>query len=208
MTSPVPNRGGRPRRVTDLDALSPAAVAMLAARGYTECTMTDLARELDISVRTLHRYFPAKADIVWSPFQQVLDERRALLDASNPAEPPMDVLRHAICSSLQEMAADPEHLRAAVRLISSTPDLAVSERVRLGNEVNRDFLTARLPATTWPPLAEILSAAIGATTMAAMRWWADQPAGAHEPHTIVDEALRTLESGFAAHLLPAEDDIR
>lgn len=39
--------------------------------------MADLARELDVSVRTLRRYF-AKADIVWSPLRRILDDRRAI----------------------------------------------------------------------------------------------------------------------------------
>ncbi|MFC5748978.1 TetR/AcrR family transcriptional regulator [Actinomadura rugatobispora] len=174
-------------------------MALLAERGYAGCTMAELARELGISVRTLHRYFPVKADIVWSPIERVLDDRRAVLDASDPDEPPMDVLRRAICSSLRDMAADQEHLRAAVRLVSATPELAVSERIRLGTDVNRDFLARRLPDNAWPPLAEVLSAAISATTMAAMSWWADQPPGVHAPHTVVDEALRKLQWGFTDH---------
>ncbi|WP_170201551.1 TetR/AcrR family transcriptional regulator [Actinocorallia herbida] len=204
MTNAGPNRGGRPRRATDpVASLSPAAVALLAERGYSECTMADLARELDVSVRTLHRYFPAKADIVWSPIERALADRRAFLEAADPGEHPMDVLRRAICSSLQDMAAETGHLRAAVRLVAATPELAVSERVRLGTQINRDFLAERLPADAWPPLADVLSAAISTTTMAAMSWWAAQPPGTHEPHTVVDEALRKLQKGF---IEPAADD--
>lgn len=159
--------------------------------------MTDLAQALDVSVRTLNRYFPAKADIVWSPVEQVLAERKAFLDASDPDEPPMRVLRRMICSSLQGMAAESDHLRAAVQLISSTPELAAtSKRVRIGTEANRVFLAERLPKDAWPPLAKVLSEAVSTTAMAAMSWWADQPPGAHAPHIVVDEALRRLEAGF------------
>jgi AcrR family transcriptional regulator len=193
------NRGGRPRRVTDLASLSRAAVTVLTERGYSNCTMTDLARELDISVRTLHRYFPAKADIVWSPLHRTLEERQTILDASARDEPPMDAIRRSIRSSLIVMATDPAHLRAAVRLISATPELSVSERVRLGTELNRAFLVERLRPDGWPPLADVLSAAISATAMAAMTWWADQPAGEHDPHTVVDDALRRLEAGLLAN---------
>lgn len=82
--------------------------------------MADLARELDVSVRTLRRYF-AKADIVWSPLRRILDDRRAILETSDRADPPMDVIRRAICSSLSSRGTNPEELRTVVRLTSSTP---------------------------------------------------------------------------------------
>src|SRR5699024_4927957 len=54
---------GRPP-VADVESLRAAALPLIERHGYEQVSMSALAGELGVSVRTLHRYFPAKADIV------------------------------------------------------------------------------------------------------------------------------------------------
>lgn len=181
------------------DALVPAAVTFLAERGYASSTMTDIADALGVSVRTLHRYFPAKADIVWRPVEQTLAAESAAHETADPDEPPIRALRRKVAKTLRESGVDQEHLRAAMLLIAATPELESSERIVGGTAANRDFLAGQLPDTAWPPLADVYSAAVTSVTLAALKWWAAQPPGAYDPRAVVDQALSKLEDGFTPH---------
>lgn len=93
----VPDEGLRDRKKARTRlAIEDAALELFAERGYEATTVDDIAERADVSVTTLFRYFPTKAEIVLSDHaQQVPALRQAILD--RPAgESDLEAIRVAL----------------------------------------------------------------------------------------------------------------
>lgn len=61
----APRRRGRPNRpVLSADRITAAAIKIVSTRGYHHLTMTELARELKVSVSALYNHTPSKRDVL------------------------------------------------------------------------------------------------------------------------------------------------
>src|SRR3954453_14644012 len=100
-------RAGRPPLTTRLE-IERVALALCAERGFDETTVEDIAAAAGISRRTFFRYFASKNDVVWGDFDAGLRHFADALDAAEPGQPWMDVLRVAV---VDFNSLDPELVR-------------------------------------------------------------------------------------------------
>src|SRR5690606_18312451 len=78
MTTRTPRRGRPP--LADIEELRALALTEIERLGYGDVSMAALAEAVGVSVRTLHRYFPAKADIVWGGIESSIEALKEALD--------------------------------------------------------------------------------------------------------------------------------
>ena len=74
-------RRGRPP-LADITQLRAEAMQVVLRNGYAEVSMREIADEVGLSLRTLHRYFPGKADIVWGDVDSSFDALRIALGSA------------------------------------------------------------------------------------------------------------------------------
>ena len=189
---------GRPKSA-DAGVIAIQALRVLDARGYRECTMADVAAEAGISIRTLHRYFPAKADIVWGPVDISFQSLRQRLDETPVGMPLARALREGIIASFSDHPEDKSTTRLRMRLIGRTPELRAnsSEPFRRWRQSIVDFVAERTGSDPLDLLPTVAGSAVQVTTMSALVWWATN-IEAGDPDVAVAEALDALGAGFSA----------
>jgi AcrR family transcriptional regulator len=77
------------------ERLREAAFALFERRGYETTKVEDVARAAGVSPRTVYRYFPTKAELVFFDMPGLLEELVALVMARPAAEPPFVAVRNA-----------------------------------------------------------------------------------------------------------------
>jgi len=195
-----PARRGRPATVS-ADHLADVALQLWDQHGFDDVALGDIAREAGVTARTLLRYFPSKVDIVWHPLASSIGDLADHL-AGTPAGGTIATrVRLGVLGSLADVQ-DHDATRLRLKVISRTPSLHAntSGPFVAWRSIIRDFVTTErgLPA---PDLsAEAFAAAVQATTMAALTWWAGHPD--RTPIALVDRTLRELESGFTGTTIP------
>jgi AcrR family transcriptional regulator len=154
--------GLRERRKARIrETISVTASRLFLERGYDQVSITDIAREAEVSRRTLFAYFPTKEDLVLQRFADHEDEAARAVRARRPDQPPLEALRDAMLIALKQhdpntgLNDDPEII-AFLRLITSTESLAarltrytargVAALTEALRESGFDSLTARLAA--------------------------------------------------------------
>jgi AcrR family transcriptional regulator len=193
--SASPTRRGRPATVT-ADHLADIALRLWDEHGFDEVPLGDVAREAGVTVRTLLRYFPSKADIVWHPLAASIGDLAGHLAGTSSAETIAGRVRLGILASLAEVQ-NHDATRLRLLVIGRTPTLHAntSGPFVAWRAVIRDFATAERGLVGADMAADAFAAAVQATTMAALTWWAGH--ADRTPIALVDRALRDLESGFA-----------
>lgn len=119
----VPRTTGRPVTI-DPDAVAAVALRLFSEHGYEQTSMEDIAREAGIGRKSLYRYFPGKADLVWGGMEPVVKASgRALEGARVAGRSGGDPDDDGILAGLRA---------AAIAGVSTIPDLAVTRgRLRL-----------------------------------------------------------------------------
>jgi AcrR family transcriptional regulator len=135
------------------EALVAAGMRLLADRGFDAVTVADIAAEADVAPRTFHRYFPDKAELLFSADTELLETVRAALDRQPPGAAPVDLLRAVLAAVCEPLAGRHDELVARNRLLKEVPavrdrDLAKRAALeelmaghlakRLGVEVDQD----------------------------------------------------------------------
>ncbi|GAA2140202.1 hypothetical protein GCM10009825_27740 [Arthrobacter humicola] len=70
---------GRPATI-DPEAVARIALRLFAERGYEQTSMEDIAGAAGIGRKSLYRYFPSKADLVWGGIEPVTEAAGRALD--------------------------------------------------------------------------------------------------------------------------------
>lgn len=159
MTEPM---GLRERKKVRLrETIAATAIRMFLDAGFDQVSITDIAREAEVSRRTLFTYFPTKEDLVLQRFADHEEEAARTVRTRRTDQPPLDALRAAMLDALRRrdpntgLNDDPE-IAAFLQLVTGTESLAA----RLGRYTSRgvdslaealrengfDALTARLVA--------------------------------------------------------------
>jgi AcrR family transcriptional regulator len=105
---------------------------LFAEQGYQQTTLAQIADEADVALSTFFNYFPTKLDIVFCPFEGVVESaRRRILE-----RPAGESALHAVSAWLSEDLPHVEipyedALRRYPQIISSDPELVDGQRLRL-----------------------------------------------------------------------------
>ncbi|HEY3502588.1 MAG TPA: TetR family transcriptional regulator [Actinocatenispora sp.] len=118
-------------------ALITAAQRLFAAHGYEKTTTDQIAAAVDVSQRTLFRYFANKDEIALAPLDEVQDSFAAALRERPRRETPMTALRNAIrtvfAGYLDEKGVAGDRLAvlgATLDLVGRTPALQAANMRR------------------------------------------------------------------------------
>jgi AcrR family transcriptional regulator len=160
MTEPAGLRERKKARLRE--TIAATAIRMFLESGFDQVSITDIAREADVSRRTLFAYFPTKEDLVLQRFADHEDEAARIVRAQQPDQPPLDALREALLDRLRQrdpstgLNDDPEII-AFLRLISGTESLAA--RLTRYTARGTDALAEALRESGFDPLTARLTAA-------------------------------------------------
>jgi AcrR family transcriptional regulator len=175
--------------------LREVALQLLAARGYDETTVDDIAVAAGMSRRTFHRYYASKEDVVIQLLADLGDQMREELTARPPGEPPAESLRHAVTVAINFCAGhhDAAKTLAVVRLILRTPVLHARslERQARWQADLAEVLAARLNLDVdalYPQMATRM--AFAALNTALERWATTD--GQADPLDLTDRAFTML----------------
>jgi AcrR family transcriptional regulator len=184
--------------------LAEAAAALFYEHGYDSTTIEDIAAAVEVSPRTVYRYFATKEDLIVALGQS---NSAIFLDALRDRphdEPIFTAVRSAVTSALAPKWQEAWRVRAFLTLIRDTPVLRARWVVEAYDDQRMvaEVLAARRGRAC--ELSDLIVA--GAIAMAintALQQWAEQ-SEVTSPEGFVDRALAQL----AAPLLPAEAPAR
>lgn len=165
-------RVGRPPKA-EPEALRGQLLDLIALVGYENTSMGSLAESVGMSVRTLHRYFPAKADIVWGGIEVSVDAFTAELNAAADSSPIVDAVAQAVTSVFARNIEDLKIMRARLRLIALSPELRAnrSSTFEGWRHAVIHFVATRRGESTEALISVTAGAAIHTAIMEALNWW-------------------------------------
>ncbi len=186
-------------------ALRHAALELVAARGFSNVTVEDIAAAADVSPRTFFNYFPSKEAALLADDPELLVELRSAMRSRPADEAVLDVVRSVMKSKLAESAhlldegsdpletlrrmkavlADP-HLRAVFVAHMGTIERCIAEGIaeRLGTDLAED------------PYPSLVAVSSTSALRLAFALWA-RSGGRARFASLVDAAFAALRSGLA-----------
>jgi AcrR family transcriptional regulator len=180
---------GRPP-VSSRQEVEAAAVELFLARGFEQTTVDDIAVAAGIGRSTFFRYFPAKADVLWLPFDHHLERLPGTLAERPPGEPLTTAIIHGVMQAMRE-SGDPRGvwLRRFVAQEEQAHQEQESVRWSRWATVVADFAATRLPGVR----GELAAAMLGAATQALIHSMLRRRAGQDtRTEAVLDEIEREL----------------
>jgi AcrR family transcriptional regulator len=174
-----PPRRGRPRGQTAQGAaargrLYATALQLIAVRGYGATTLREIAREADVSVGLLYRYFPSKQAIVLALYDD-LSTDFAREAAILPDGRWRDRFLAALRTSLRVLAPHQSALRALTPVLVGDPDEGIfsAETAFSRLRVQQVFESVVTGASDAPkaPLNDALGRLLYLVHLAVLLWW-------------------------------------
>ncbi|GAA4217628.1 TetR/AcrR family transcriptional regulator [Actinocatenispora rupis] len=184
------------------DALIASAQRLFAAQGYEGTTTGQIAEAVDVSQRTLFRYFANKDEVALAPLDEAQDSFAAALRARPRRETPMTAMRAAMGSVFSGYADDesgPRRLRALGQtfdLIVRTPSLHATHLRRVAD---REAQIAAIVAEregvdpVADPRPRLAAAVFDAALQVASTCQRNEP-GELDPRALYAELERTLDA--------------
>ena len=174
-----PRRRGRPPGITARGAdtrrrLYETAVRLIQSRGWHETTLRDVAREAEVSVGLLYRYFPSKRAVVLALYDELsadYADRAAVL----PPGRWRDRFVAALQTSLDVLRPHRGTLAALVGVLIGDADEGLfapgtAFSLRRVEQVFRNAVTGASDAPA-PALAEALGRLLYLVHLATILWW-------------------------------------
>jgi AcrR family transcriptional regulator len=110
------------RRLTTREALRRAALASFASKGFSNVTVTELAREAGVTERTFFRHFPTKEAVLFADYETQVE----WLSDSLARRPPSESVFDAVLGAVDSFPHDFEVVRQAA---SARTELISAERI-------------------------------------------------------------------------------
>jgi AcrR family transcriptional regulator len=170
-----------------------AGMRLFAERGFDATTVDEVAEVAGVSRRTLFRYFGSKGDIV---MEWARGTTAILAEASRArplAEEPLTSLHAAFVVLCETFSGSPEHIRAVVTMIETTPSL---RSYNLLKHARWEDSLAVVLAERDPGLGELHASLLARVGVAAFRTaldaWLRAEAPAATPRAELDTAFGLL----------------
>lgn len=173
--------------------LADIAIDLFAEHGFECVTVEQIAATAGISVRSVHRYFPAKEDMVVGTLAAYGTFVRDALNGRPVEEPIMESL-HVAYATMLRLRPQTQRDKVAIRLLSSTPSLHArnAEKHLAWADLLEPIVADRMPADDAPLRSRVLvQASLGAFS-AALSAWADIRE-TRDLHELLDVAFRSFE---------------
>src|SRR6201994_1875640 len=196
MTS-TPNLHEQRRRSTH-EALRRAALASFASKGFSNVTVSELAREAGVTERTFFRHFPTKEAVLFQDYETRVEWRAEAL-AQRPAS---ESLFDAVLASVATFPHDLEVVRQAATAraeLISAERIAAHLRVVQSSfaEVLTDFVKTRFAGVpNLDLIAEVAGATLAAALVVAVQEWGDDGCSG-DLAELVATRVDLVRSGFA-----------
>jgi AcrR family transcriptional regulator len=196
MTS-TPNLHEQRRRSTH-EALRRAALASFASKGFSNVTVTELAREAGVTERTFFRHFPSKEAVLFQDYETQVE----WLSDALAQRPPSESLFDAVLASMASFPYDLEVVRQAA---TARTELISAERIASHLRVVQssfggvitDFITKRYPdAPDIDLVSEVAGATLAAALVAAVESWGRNGCTG-DLGELTATAISLVRSGFA-----------
>lgn len=163
---------GRPATI-DPEAVAAVALRLFVQRGYEAVSMDDVASAAGIGRKSLYRYFPSKATLVWGGFEAAVAASHQSLSVRSDAMGAtgvLDVLYAAVQAAARSLP-DLAVTRGRLRLIAEHAELGAYSVSKLSGQQQaiEDFLCA---AGLVDEDAHYVSAAFSAALFAGWLRWA------------------------------------
>lgn len=191
---------GRKKQQTEM-ALAEAALDLFQQHGYSNTTVADIARAVNVSPRTFFRYFATKEDVAFPGAQEQLERLRSEL-ASRCWEPPFARACNAISGALGLVEDDRAVFLRRYELILSVPALHerhLARRSEWENIVADNLITGGVDELR----SRLIASATVTAGAAALRIWATT--NQQSLHDIEQRAFSILGEGLA-HLDAQPED--
>lgn len=187
-------RIGRPP-IAEPELLRSRLLQLIEAAGYEQASMGSLAADVGMSVRTLHRYFPAKADIVWGGIESSIETLRTELDHAETDRPVLDTVADAVARVFDRNVDDLAMMRMRLRLIALTPELQTNRSATFEGWRHAiiGFVASRRGEDEGSLVAVTAGTAVHTAIMEALSWWALRSEIA-DPAGCIAEALHGLSA--------------
>jgi AcrR family transcriptional regulator len=196
MTAPT-NRHELRRRSTH-EALRQAALKSFARKGFTNVTVTELAREAGVTERTFFRHFPTKEAVLFQDYETQLEWLAEAL-AQRPAS---ESLFDAVLASVAAFPHDLEVVRQAATArteLISADRIASHLRVVQSSfaQVLTEFVRNRKPDVANIDLfAEVAGSVLAAALVVAVESWGRNGC-AGDLGELVASSLELVRAGLA-----------
>ena len=206
-----PRKRGRPAGLTSQgaaarDRLYATSLRLIAQRGYEATTLRHIAREAQVSVGLLYRYFPSKHAVVLALYDELSDDyaRKA---TDMPSGKWRDRFLFALTTSLEVLEPHQMALRALTPVLVGDPEEGIFSastafsRLRVQNV----FEEAVVGASDAParPLAEALGRLLYLIHLAVLLWWLlDKSAKQRATTSLVSLTRQLLPSAALALRVP------
>ncbi len=172
------------------------ALSLFLEQGYEATTVQQIAESAEVSLSTLFRYFPTKAQLVL-PFD-LATLIRAAFDSRGPADTVFDAIASALRSSFEELLRSSEDAASDSRAAYT---LARARDALLGEATGAVGLLAELIGERWrrDPHDPLVQAAAGSVIGVAIAGWtAERDLGRDAALRIIDTGMDGLKRGFQA----------
>ncbi len=161
------------RRQSTREALRRAALASFAARGFSNVTVTELAREAGVTERTFFRHFPTKEAVLFQDYETQVQWLSDALARRPDSESVFDAVLAAVTSFPHDFEVVRQAASARTELISADR-IAAHLRVVQASfaRVITDFVAQRYAgAAEISLLAEVAGATLAAALVTAVESW-------------------------------------
>ncbi len=181
-----------------------AALELFANNGYDGTTLAQIAEAAEIAPSTLHAYFPAKEDILFSSQDRAAETARTRILERPADEPLTDALLVWLTDIVPELfGANGEALVRQREIIGSNEALIAAQRLR---RALLEDAFAEIFATDSGQSADdlhprLMASVVTNTFVTVTQWWYTHRAD--EPPT--GRGLYALDATYVTHLIAAAD---
>jgi AcrR family transcriptional regulator len=189
----IADRRGRPQ-VSSRAQVEAAAFELFLERGYTETSIMDIVAAAGISRTTFFRYFPNKAALVWSPFEEGIRDLQTALDTVDDDVPVMEAIRAGVFASVVPQLDDEGIWRAQFRILDTSPELQAegAQRWLAWAEIVARFVASRIGVRPTAVVPASIGGAVQGAVLAALRDSVEVPAFGNDLLSVLDTSLVLL----------------